>query len=240
MASTLEQIIAELNPTYEPQVNTIRQRQAAIPGMIAQEEKGLQAKQENAFGDILNGARRRGLGFSGIPLGEQAKYTSTEFLPALARLRQSGQEQATSLEDAINQIYERRNTLAQQLRQGGLDREEQQRQFNLNYQLQQQQAADARRAASASMAQPTLGGATPSSGSGVRAAQGPQITQRTDKGFDFFDENGRPITSRQYAQLKGINFLDLVNKMASSGDKASQQYLKSANTAARLKVQYGF
>lgn len=153
---TLEQIISELNPTYNPQVESLRQRQGLIPGQIESEEKGLQAKQETAFGDILGGARRRGLGFSGIPLGEQARYTSTEFLPALARLRQSGREQAMSLEDAINGIMERRNTLAQQLQQGDQQRDlaerqfaEQQRQFN-------EQLAAQRRAAAASVARPTF------------------------------------------------------------------------------------
>lgn len=138
---TLDQILGELAGTYDPQINQIRQRQALIPGQIADEEKGLQAKQDQAFGDILGGARRRGLGFSGIPVGEQAKYASTEYLPALARLRQSGREQAMSLEDAIFGIQERRNTLAQGIRQQEVDRAEQIRQFN-------EQLAEQRRAAS--------------------------------------------------------------------------------------------
>lgn len=111
-ARSLDQILAELGSVYDPQVNSIRQRQALIPQQIADEERGLGARQEQAFGDILGGARRRGLGFSGIPLGEQAKYTSTEYLPALARLRQSGREQAMSLEDAILGIQERRRNSA--------------------------------------------------------------------------------------------------------------------------------
>lgn len=143
MARTLDQIVAELNPTYQPQVDSLRQRQSAIPGQIEAEEKGLAAKQETAFGDILSGARRRGLGFSGIPLAEQAKYTSTEYLPALARLRQSGNEQKQSLEDAILGIYERRNTMANQLRQGELDRDWQREQF-------ERQLAESRRQAAAS------------------------------------------------------------------------------------------
>lgn len=153
MARTLDQIVAELNPTYQPQVDSIRQRQAAIPGQIEAEEKGLQAKQETAFGDILSGARRRGLGFSGIPLAEQAKYTSTEFLPALARLRQSGNEQRQSLEDAILGIYERRNTLANQMRQQEMDRDWQREQFERQLAESRRQAA----AAAGSGFSPTLG-----------------------------------------------------------------------------------
>lgn len=150
MARTLSQIIAELKPTYAPQEKALRERQALIPQQIAEEEKGLQAKQTQAFGDIVSGARRRGLGFSGIPLSEQAQYTSTEFLPALARLRGQGREQALSLEEAILGIGERRNTLAQQLRQGELDRAEQQRQFNKNLQLQREQMRQQERLARSS------------------------------------------------------------------------------------------
>lgn len=152
MARSLDQIISELQSTYDPQVATLRQRQEAIPGQVASEEAGLQAKQGQAFDDITNGARRRGLGFSGIPLAEQARYTSTEFLPAVARLHQSGQEQATSLEDMINQVLERRNTTAQQLYQGDLDRDQQQRQF------EQQLAAQRQAQAAAQATYGSLGG----------------------------------------------------------------------------------
>ena len=161
---TLDQILSEIGSVYEPQVQSIKQRQAAIPGQIQAEQKGLQAKQEQSFGDILSGARRRGLGFSGIPLGEQAKYTATEYLPALARLQQSGREQAMSLEDAILGIRERQQNQALGMRQY-----EQQR-FDA-YQQQQEQLRAQQRAAAAQRAAfaPTLGGGsseprTPSGG----------------------------------------------------------------------------
>lgn len=119
---SLQQVLSELDTVYNPQIESVRKRQALIPGQIKSEEAGLQAKQTQAFDDILGGARRRGLGFSGIPLGEQARYTSTEYLPTLARLRQSGREQAMSLEDAILGIQERRGTQAQGIYQAEQDR----------------------------------------------------------------------------------------------------------------------
>lgn len=177
---TLDQIISELGSTYDPQINSIRQRQNLIPGQVAEEEKGLQAKQENAFGDILGGARRRGLGFSGIPLAEQAKYTSTEFLPALARLKQSGREQAMSLEDAILGITERRNTLAQNLQQQDYQRSlqerqmaEQIRQFNENLAAQRESA----RQQAASAFSPTIGNLGASAQAQAAPRQVPQEEQ---------------------------------------------------------------
>lgn len=147
---TLESVLASLDSVYKPQVESIRQRQSLIPQQIQAEEQGLQAKQTQAFGDILGGARRRGLGFSGIPLGEQAKYTSTEFLPALARLKQSGREQAMSLEDAILGIQERRNSQGQNIFQFEQSLAEQRRQFDEQQKLAREQAAAAQRAAAAS------------------------------------------------------------------------------------------
>lgn len=135
---SLEQILGELGSVYDPQIANIRQRQSLIPGQIAEEEKGLQAKQTQSFDDILGGARRRGLGFAGIPLAEQARYTSNEFLPAMARLRQSGREQAMSLEDAILGIQERRQGQAL-----GVQQYEQQR-FD-QWRTQQEAIAEQRR-----------------------------------------------------------------------------------------------
>jgi hypothetical protein len=157
---SLGQITRELNNVYNPQVKLLQDKQAAIPGQIQTEETGLQAKQTQAFDDILGGARRRGLGFAGIPLQEQAKYTSTEFLPALARLRQQGNEQKMSLEEAILGVRERQNNMAYQTREGILSREmamrqlrEQQRQFN------ESQRAAARASAGGSGFSPTMGAA---------------------------------------------------------------------------------
>lgn len=149
---TLDQILGELNTVYEPQINSLRKQQSMIPQSIASETQGLQAKQGEAFDSILGGARQRGLGFSGIPLQEQAKYTSTEFLPALARLQQGGRQQAMSLEDAILGINERRQNSALGQRQYEQQRYDQQQQF-------ERQLAESRRAAAAQaqQAQMTLG-----------------------------------------------------------------------------------
>lgn len=133
---TLDQIIAQLNPTFDPQVQSIEKRAQAIPGQIATQEQALDEKKNQAFDSILGGARQRGLGFSGIPLGEQAKYIATDYLPAQANLRTAGQERAMSLQDAILGIRERQNTLAQQIFQTEQDRAAQERQAALNRQAQ--------------------------------------------------------------------------------------------------------
>lgn len=234
MARSLDQIVAELDTTYKPQIQSIESRRALIDPQIAEEEKGLGAKQTQAFEDILGGARRRGLGFSGIPLSEQAKYTSTEYLPALARLRQQGNEQKLSLQDAILGIRERRDTLAQQLRQQEQDREEQQRQFNLNYQLQKEQQAAQERASRASSGG---GGFSPSYGGGGGGVPAPKasVQRRKDGGFNFQDANGRPLSAAGYAAATGQDVRAVLKMMGQAGDK----YAGEVYNQLRLDVGFG-
>lgn len=117
---TLDQVIGELGSVYNPQIQSIQQQKALIPQGVEADITQAKAEQSNAYEDILGGARRRGLGFSGIPLGEQAKYASTVFAPEVLRARQRGKQQELSLTDALNSIYENRRKYADTLRQGDI------------------------------------------------------------------------------------------------------------------------
>lgn len=225
-ARTLSQIIAELNPTFQPQVKSLQERANLIPGQIKAEESGLQAKQGEAFDSILGGARQRGLGFAGIPLGEQAKYTATEYLPALARLRQSGREQAMSLQDAILGINERRDTLGQQI-----------------YQTEQDRAAQERSAAAA-RAMPTWNTPPPGGDTGGKSTL-PRINKGKN-GYQFTDAYGKPINAAEYVQLYNsmggqIGYRELLSNMAKDGDKNAQialQYVGNDAVFGSAPSQY--
>lgn len=221
---TLNQVIKSLNGTYNPQVNLIRQRQSAIPQTIAAEETALGAKKDQAFGDILGGARQRGLGFAGIPLQEQAKYASTDYLPALARLKQSGIEQATSLEEAILGIRERQTSLAQQIREGALSRAmqkrqmaEDKRQFNLNYKLSERTAGSGGGGGNTFI--PTI---TPPT---TPKQAKPKMVRKKDGGYAFTDPSGRPISAAAYSLGTGIPFRQLLQQMANKGDRGAKRAL---------------
>lgn len=98
---TLDQILAELQPSYQPSIEFLRQRQTEIPKTVESDIQAAQAAQTQAYEDILTGARRRGLGFAGIPLGEQARYASQVFAPAVLQARTRGTEAARDLEGTI-------------------------------------------------------------------------------------------------------------------------------------------
>lgn len=215
---SLEQVVASLGSIYDPQVQSIQHQQADIPNQVAAEEQGLQAKQQTAFGDILNGARNRGAGvaFGGIPLADQARYTADTYLPALANLHTAQKQQQQSLSDAINSINERRATQGQSIYEGERNFAEQQRQFNEN--LAQQRASAA--ASASSGAFPSFGysgGAGGSAGNPKSAS----AVQRSDGGFNYTDANGNPISAAAYAAAKGVNFRDVLSAAAKSGDKGA-------------------
>ena len=218
-ARTLSQIIAELNPTFKPQIQSIRTQQGLIPGEIQAQETALNAKKDVAYEDIVSGARRRGMGFSGVPLGEQAKYAATEYAPALAGLRQQGQQKALSLQDAINQINERRDTLGQSIYQQEKDREFQSREAALARDAQLKAA----RAAAASSFSPSFSPPT-APGSGGTDSFG-NVIQRKNKGFNFTDNNGRAVSAAIYARANNIPFRSLLERMAKLGDTGAKKAL---------------
>ncbi len=124
---SLEQITRQLAKSDKPAENLLKQQIAALPGQFEGQKAGLQAQQQEAFGNILSGAKRRGLKFSGIPLAEQAKFTSTQFLPALANLENTIAQQRAGLQGSLADITRQRGQLAQQLFQTELDRAAQER-----------------------------------------------------------------------------------------------------------------
>lgn len=235
MARSLDQILSELGSVYDPQVASIRQQQSLIPQQVADEEQGLQAKQTQAFGDILSGARQRGLGFSGIPLSEQAKYTSTEFLPAIAKLKSNARQQSLSLEDAILGINERRTNSALGLRQQDIDNDyrqqqlaEQQRQFN--EQLAQSRAA----AASANSFSPTLGGG----GGQAPAAQDPLKARAFAAVSDLLGTKNTGLISKTYDAIrKSAGYGNAYDKLKLQLLETLYPQVRTLNSGAPIRLQ---
>lgn len=225
---SVQQINKELSSIYDPQVQSIQQRKTLIPQQLQAEESGLQAKQTQAYDEILGGARRRGLGFSGIPLGEQAKYNSTEYMPALARLRQGAREQEMSLADTIMKINQDRFGMANQLQRYSVEDDRWERQFSEDRRRYEQQLAEARRSAAAAARGSggfSLGGGGFSAGGQKTTPAILGATQRKDKGFAFTDPNGRPVSAAVYARINNIPFRSLLNRMAKLGDPGAKNAL---------------
>lgn len=149
MARTLDQILAEVTAKSDPQRQIVLNQISSLPTQQAADEAGLEAKKTQAYDEILGGARRRGLGFSGIPLGEQAKYAATEYAPAVANLKASYGGRKATLESALADIGRTDYSTAYDMFNQDRTFEEQQRQFNIQ--------AEAARRAAASQPNPFAG-----------------------------------------------------------------------------------
>lgn len=220
-ARTLDQIIAELNPTYQAQTNSLQKQIGLIPQEIQTQETALNAQKDQGYADILSGARRRGTGvaFGGIPLGEQAKYNATIYTPALANLRMQGQQKAMSLQDAILGINERRDTAAQSIYQTEQDRA-----------FQEQENARNRAATAASVFNPTNFADYFTQPSNTTIAESKPYYDtaalNAGKGFNFYDGVGQPIRAFTFSQMTGQNFRSLLSDMAKKGDNNAKIALK--------------
>lgn len=214
MARALEDIVKELDAGYQPDRQRINDQINALPGQLETEEASLKAKEQDYFTNtILGGARERGVAFGGIPEGERARYGAMEFLPAVARLKQSGVEARGTLLGALTSLDREQREKAMGLRQQELDRDEQIRQAELT---RQNELAKARYSAGSSFT-PTLGSLTNPTSAGA--------TQRKDKGYEFKDQFGNPISAAAYAAAVGVPFRQLLQTMANSGDAGARTAL---------------
>lgn len=244
MARSFDQILAEVNSKSDPQRQAVLKQVADITPQLAADESALGAKKDQAYQDIVDSARRRGLGFSGIPLGEQAKYNATEYAPALANLRTSANNRRTTLEASLADIGANNYSLANQIY--GQDRafEEQQRQFNEQMAFNRQQQADAQRSAAASSnALASL------YGGGQQQTPQPSISRKQGGGFAFTDSNGQAISAAKYAQLTNQPLGTVLYSMGQQGDAYAQQLYNqlrndpfygkgNAQYDAKIRAQY--
>lgn len=156
MAKTFDQIYRQLGSVYDPSAQLTKKQIAGIPQSTQAMIQQADARKDQAFDQITNSARRRGMGFSGIPLGEQAEYASTEYAPAVANIKNSAEQRRITLLEALNSLNRDRTTQAQGMfdtnRQYSLAQrqfKESQRQFNEQQKLAREQMAAQQRAAAA-------------------------------------------------------------------------------------------
>lgn len=211
MPRALSQILSELDTVYNPQKESYQGQIAALDPQQNAEMQGLDAAKTDAFQQITDTANRRGLFYSGIPVGEQQRYTGANYLPAVANLKGRYAQQRFSLQDAISNLTKD--------------------QYNKAYDIQgQESAAEAARAAAGAGGS---GGFAPSFGLGgnmgangqVLGSSNYNLSQRSNGGFNFQGPNGQAISAAQYAQANGIPLRSLLQQMANAGDGGAKAAL---------------
>lgn len=83
----LQALIAEQTAALQPQYQLIDQSVASNEQAGAAQEAGLSATKDKSFKNIEQTAQNKGMFFSGFSPAEQAEYTASTYLPALAQLQ---------------------------------------------------------------------------------------------------------------------------------------------------------
>lgn len=217
--------MAELDPYYAGSKTAVQTQLDAAPVQQEAELSGLDAKLGQANDNILSAARSRGLGFSGIPVAEQAKYAATDYAPAVANLKGKYVTQKNTLTEALNSLGRDQMTQGQSIFDAEQQRDlaqqqlnEQKRQFDM--QLAESKAQAARAAAASGGGSYSFGGLGGVSGASpaAPAASSAQMQYIPTKGFNFTN-GGKGISAYAFSSIKGQDFRNVLSQMAKQGDR---------------------
>lgn len=221
MARSFDQVYAELGSAYDPSAQLVQQQINAIPASTDALVKQAEAKKDQAFDQILGGARRRGMGFSGIPLQEQAIYASTEFAPAIANVKSQAENRRVSLLEALNGMNRDRRSQAQSIYDNELQREFAERQFQEQIRQFNEQQAAARAAAGG-------GGGSAGIGAYLDAIMGGGASAQGGGGNDMKSQASAAVNSMLQRRSDPSFYRELVaiNKSAGYGNAMDQAKLE--------------
>lgn len=223
MAQSLAEIMAGLNPAYDPERNVINTQVAALPGAAAADIAGLDTAKTNAFSDITNAANARGVLYSGAPINEQNKYVGEKYLPARAAVAENYANRTSDFQLKLAQIGQRQSERAQ-----GIQADQQKTEADAAYRAEQlriQQEAARQKAVS--------GG---SSRAAVDPAKGFLKGSDAGGGLSYRDARGNPITSAQYYEAKGATGIGAI--IADLRSSKNPGDAKIANDASSGKYTY--
>jgi len=235
---SLSQIMTELAPASAQQTSLIQQQQAGLGAKYAEQQKGLDAQKAADFTTINNQATGRGMAFSGIPLDEQATYLSTNYLPAIANLKQQQNDENMSLSKNLADIYSQQYTSAfntRQTQQGALNS------WNMQQMQLEAQAREAEKQRKFEAEQNAANRAASAANAAASAASKQtspwQLGGSAGGGYTVFNSDGSRanIDLWTYVRGNGGSQQDLVNLLA-NGDKNDR---KAASNYAQNVSKYG-
>ena len=118
VVQTLDQIMAELAPGAQGQLSNIDKRRGLIATNAEAQKSGLEAAKVKGFNTINNQMTGRGISFGGIAADEQAQYLAEKYLPAVAGVDMSVNEQNLGLDNEAAKIQADMRNNAIQMREG--------------------------------------------------------------------------------------------------------------------------
>lgn len=117
VVQTLDQIMAELAPGAQGQLDNINKKRGLIATNAEAQKSGLEAAKVKGFNTINNQMTGRGISFGGIAADEQAQYLAEKYLPAVAGVDMSVNEQNLGLDNEAAKIQADMRNNAIQMRE---------------------------------------------------------------------------------------------------------------------------
>lgn len=111
--SNYQSVYDSLGSQYQPQTDLINNQIAQLQPQQDAEQAGLDQAKVNAFKDITSSANAKGVLFSGVPIDQQSTYVGTKYLPAVANLKVTYQNNKNTLLSQINDLQAKRVQQAQ-------------------------------------------------------------------------------------------------------------------------------
>ena len=115
---TLDQIMAELAPGAQGQIDNIGKRRELLGTQATAQKSGLEAAKVKGFNTINNQMTGRGISFGGIAADEQAQYLAEKYLPAVAGVDMSVNQQNLGLDNEAAKIQSDIRNMAFSTREG--------------------------------------------------------------------------------------------------------------------------
>lgn len=206
---------------YQPQVDLINQQIGQLQPQQDAEQASLDQAKVNAFKDITNQSNSRGVLFSGVPIDQQATYVGEKYLPAVANLKSTFQNNKNTLLGQINDIQAKRATQAQNTvsdyQKNAADTAYKNAQLALSYARLGNSQGNTSTAAQQKLQSQFKVTGKKAIDSGATTA-----TSSNSHGYEYTGPNGTPINMYQYLVGSGQGVDSLANLLqnGSAFDKA--------------------
>lgn len=221
---TYQQEYNSLGTEYNPQTKLINSQIAQLAPQQAAQQASLDQAKVNAFSSIDQDSNARGVLFSGVPIDQQAQYVGTKYLPAVADLASTFQNNKNTLLGQINTLNSQRVQEAKQYESTA-----------------QASAADAayKQAELQLKAQANAISASKGGSGGLTAEEQLNAINKAQSGFKYkqgsngqglyTDSHGTPISMAEYVEGAGLGSGQVLDLLQNGTSYDKSVYAKVAN-----------
>lgn len=222
-----------LGSTFDPQTKVVNSQLAALPGQEATQMSSLQQAQANAFKDITSQSNSRGMLFSGFSPANQAIYTGTKYLPAVANLKTSIQNSTNQYQGQLATINADRRNAATTIVSNAQKASQEAAYRNAQLQIAAMKAQNSGSGGMSAYQAYEVG--RNQAADAAKAAAQYKLGKFGSGNYKFTGPGGRPISMAQYVQGSGGNASDLLD-LLKNGSAYDKNIYNTVNSRINQKV----